>query len=81
MDYIVSHTGSIDGIACIESSCDDPKYRAIYEEDKTVRFNNKVDSLLSYEKWFFGHWHTSWGYDNRKTSKYIPLFGAGVVIK
>lgn len=81
VDYIVSHTGSIDGIACIESSCDNPKYRALYEEDKTVRFNNKVDSLLTYEKWFFGHWHTSWGYENRKTSKYIPLYSAGVVLQ
>ena len=80
VDYIVSHTGPIEGIACIESSCLEPEYREIFQQDRTVRFNNKIDSLLAYKKWFFGHWHTSWGYDNRKTSKYIPLFSSGFVI-
>ncbi len=54
--------------------------RVLFQQDRTVRFNNKIDSLLAYKKWFFGHWHTSWGYDNRKTSKYIPLFSSGFVI-
>ena len=79
-DYILSHTGPIEGISLIESSCDDPKYRELYRMDKTVRFNDKVNEIMSYKKWFFGHWHTSWGYDHRKHSKFIPLFTAGIVL-
>ena len=79
-DYILSHTGPIEGISLIESSCDDPKYRELYRMDKTVRFNDKINEIISYKKWFFGHWHTSWGYDHRKHSKFIPLFTAGIVL-
>ena len=57
VDYILSHTGPIEGIALIESSCDNPEYREFYREDKTVRFNDKINEIMSYKKWFFGHWH------------------------
>ena len=32
-------------------------------------------------KWFFGHWHSDWGYENYKESKYIPLYHQGNIIK
>ena len=81
VDYILSHTGPIEGISLVESSCDDPKYRELYRRDKAGRFNDKINEIMTYKKWFFGHWHTSWGYDNRKTSKFIPLYYAGIVLE
>lgn len=36
--------------------------------------------MISYKKWFFGHWHSDWGYENFAESKYVPLYRMGVVI-
>lgn len=80
VDYIVSHTGPIEGISCIESSCDDESCREAFLEDSNVRFNTKIDEMMTCKKWFFGHWHRDWGYDNRNESKYIPLYAAGVIV-
>ncbi len=49
--------------------------------DSNVVFNDKIDSLISYKKWFFGHWHSDWGYEHYKESKYVPLYHQGIVIK
>ncbi len=83
VDFVLSHTGPIEGIALIESSCDDPKYWELYREDRTVRFNDQINEMLSYDKWFFGHWHSDWGYANRKNEqiKFRPLYHAGIVIE
>lgn len=80
VDYIVSHTGPIEGISCVESSCDDKSCRDVFMEDSNVRFNTKIDEKMTYKKWFFGHWHRDWGYDHRNQSKYIPLHFAGVIV-
>jgi hypothetical protein len=72
-DYVLSHTGTTKGIACIASS-----FSA--ENDKTVHFNDTVDSMISYKKWFFGHWHSDSGYKNLKENKYIALYHEGVVV-
>ena len=48
--------------------------------DSNVVFNDKIDSLISYKKWFFGHWHSDWGYEHYKESKYVPLYHQGIVI-
>lgn len=80
VDYIVSHTGPIEGISCIESSVDDEECREAFMEDPNVRFNTKIDEMMTYKKWFFGHWHTSWGYDHRMESQYAPLYSAGIVL-
>lgn len=80
VDYIVSHTGPIEGISCVESSCDDESCREAFMEDPNVRFNTKIDEMMTYKKWFFGHWHRDWGYNHRSESKYIPLYSAGIVV-
>ncbi len=79
-DYVLSHTGSIDGISCIEPSVDDAECREEFMEDTTVRFNTEIDCFIEYKKWFFGHWHNDGGYDHRNESRYIPLYHEGVVI-
>lgn len=79
-DYVLSHTGPIEGISCIESSVDDAECRKEFMEDTTVRLNTEIDSFLEYKKWFFGHWHKDWGYDHRNEGRYIPLYHEGVVV-
>ena len=48
--------------------------------DPTVSFNDQIDSMIYYKKWFFGHWHSNWGYENYKTSEYVPLYHMGITI-
>ena len=74
-DYILSHTGPSAGIALTEENL---KH---LHRDSNVVFNDKIDSLISYKKWFFGHWHSNWGYEHYKESKYVPLYHQGIVIK
>ncbi len=74
-DYILSHTGSSAGIALTEENLKQ------LHRDSNVVFNDKIDSLISYKKWFFGHWHSDWGYEHYKESKYVPLYHQGIVIK
>ena len=81
VDFIVSHTGSINGISCIESSCDDPECVAAFREDSNVCFNDMIDEMMTYQRWFFGHWHKNWGYDHKNESRYVPLFVEGVVVE
>ena len=52
----------------------------IYITGDTHNTDDKIDSLISYKKWFFGHWHSDWGYEHYKESKYIPLYHQGIVI-
>ena len=80
-DFVLSHTGPLSGISCIESSCDYPEYAAACREDSNVRFNDRIDGMISYKRWFFGHWHENWGYDHRNQSRYIPLYTEGVVVE
>lgn len=72
-DYVLSHTGTTKGITCIAPSCS-------AENDKTVNFNDTVDSMISYKKWFFGHWHSDLGFDNYANSKFVPLYHKGIVL-
>lgn len=73
-DFVLSHTGPLNGIFCIESSCD-------FMEDSNVHFNDKIDGMVSYKRWFFGHWHKNWGFDHRNQSRYLPLYSEGVVVE
>lgn len=80
VDYILSHTCSISGISIVESSCDAPKYAEAFREDSNVRFCDRIDSIMTYKKWFFGHWHVDLGYENFLTGRYVPLYNSGIVI-
>ena len=79
-DYVLSHTGSSAGIALTDDFFKNEKNMREVLKDSTVMFNNKVDSIVDYKKWFFGHWHSDWGYENYKESKYVPLYHQGIVI-
>ncbi len=70
-DYVLSHTGTTKGIASFGTS---------EINDSTVTFNNNIESMISYKKWFFGHWHTDWEFDNYENSKFIPLYHAGIIL-
>ena len=79
-DYVLSHTGPSAGITLTDDFfCNEENLKQLYH-DSTVVFNDKIDSIISYKKWFFGHWHSDWGYDNSKESKYVPLYHQGIVI-
>lgn len=80
VDYVLSHNGPTYGIKCLSENNKIRDRLEEIEEESTVRFNNEIDSRLEYKKWFFGHWHSDWGFSNRDKSKYIPLYHKGVVI-
>ncbi len=79
-DYVLSHTGPTPGIACIDPYFSNEDNLAELALDSTVVFNDKIDSLVTYKKWFFGHWHSDWGYENYESATYIALYRMGVVI-
>lgn len=79
-DYVLSHTGTTAGIAAANPYFRIEEHLPALHKDSNVLFNDKVDSLVSYKKWFFGHWHRDWGYDNYRESQYIPLFHKGIVL-
>lgn len=80
-DYVLSHTGPSAGIALTDAFfCNEENLKQL-QRDSNVVFNDKIDSIISYKKWFFGHWHSDWGYENYKNSKYVPLYHQGIVIK
>ena len=72
-DYVLSHTGPSAGIQCIENLDG-------LMPDSTVKLNDEVNSRVSYKKWFFGHWHSDWGYENFARSAYVPLYHKGIVV-
>ena len=80
-DYVLSHTGPSAGIALTDDFFSNDENLKLFQQDSTVVFNDKIDSIISYKKWFFGHWHSDWGYENYKESKYIPLYHQGNIIK
>ena len=79
-DYVLSHTGTTKGIALADPYYSDEARLAELQLDSTVCFNDKIDSLITYKKWFFGHWHSDWGYENYAKSKYVLLYHEGIVI-
>lgn len=79
-DYVLSHTGTSNRIACIDSYFLNEDNLKDLKKDSTIVFNDKVDSFISYKKWFFGHWHSDWGYEHYNESKYVPLYHQGIVI-
>lgn len=79
-DFVLSHTGTSRGIVCADSFFAGEGNSAKLQKDSTVQFNDEVESMISYKKWFFGHWHSDWGYENFAESKYVPLYRMGVVI-
>ncbi len=79
-DYVLSHTGPSAGKACINPYfCDQKNVQELYR-DSNVVFNDRINSLITYKKWFFGHWHSDWGYENFNKSQYVPLFHQGIVL-
>lgn len=80
VDYILSHNGPARGIALTDPWFENEAHFALLQEDATVSFNDKIDSVVEYEKWFFGHWHTDLGYENFGESKYVALYRNGVCI-
>ena len=79
-DYVLSHTGPSAGIALTDDFFTNEENLKQLQCDSNVVFNDKIDSIISYKKWFFGHWHSDWGYENYKKSKYVPLYHMGIVI-
>ena len=79
-DYVLSHTGPSEGIRCLPP--DEIDSNTIKEglEDPTVAFNDEVNSILAYKKWFFGHWHSDWGFEHHAESPYVPIYHKGIVI-
>ena len=78
-DYILSHTGPSAGIACTDSYYLNEENLIKLKDDSNVAFNDLIDSKVTYKKWFFGHWHSDWGYDNYNSTKYVPLYHMGIV--
>lgn len=79
-DYVLSHTGPSACIALTDDFFSNEENLKQLQHDSNVVFNDKIDSMISYKKWFFGHWHSDWGYENYNESKYIPLYHQGIVI-
>lgn len=79
-DYILSHTGPSKGIACVDSYYLNEENCKQLKSDSTVCFNDEIDKIISYKKWFFGHWHSDWGYENFMNTKYVPLYRMGIVV-
>lgn len=79
-DYVFSHTGPSAGIALADCFYSNEENLLQLEKDSTVQFNNELDKIISYKKWFFGHWHSDWGYENYGESAYVPLFRQGIVL-
>ena len=80
LDFVLSHTGPSAGIALTDDFFSNEENLKQLQRDSNVLFNDKIDSCISYKKWFFGHWHSDWGYENYDKSKYIPLYHQGIVI-
>ena len=79
-DYVLSHTGPSAGIALTDDFfCNEENLKQLHR-DSNVVLNDKIDSSISYKKWFFGHWHCDWGYEHYKESKYVPLYHQGIVL-
>ena len=78
-DYVLSHTGPSAGIAETDDFFKNEKYLKEVLKDSTVVFNDKVNEMIEYQKWFFGHWHSDWGWENYNNSKYVPLYHQGIV--
>ena len=76
-DYVLSHNGPTAGIASVEEYV---KNGGEVIKDPVVAFNDQIDSMITYKKWFFGHWHSDSGYKNFKENKYIALYHEGVVV-
>ena len=57
-DYVLSHTGPSSGIALTDDFFCNEENKKQLSGDSTVVFNDKIESLISYKKWFFGHWHS-----------------------
>lgn len=79
-DFVLSHTGPSAGIACTDSYYLNEENLLELKKDSNVIFNDFIDSNITYKKWFFGHWHSDWGYENYSSSKYIPLYRMGIVL-
>lgn len=79
-DFVLSHTGTSRGIACTDSYFLNEENLAKLRKDATVCFNDEIDSMISYKKWFFGHWHSDWGYEKYLGSNCVPLFRMGIVV-
>lgn len=80
VDYIISHTDTSKGLSCFENEYRNTDFLYSAKRDSTVIFNDIIDSKVNYKKWFFGHWHTDWGYENYSESKYVPLYKKGICI-
>ena len=79
-DYVLSHTGTAKGIELIDPYYSNTEQLVELRKDSTVCFNDTIDSLITYKKWFFGHWHSDWGYENYTKSEYVPLYHEGIII-
>lgn len=79
-DYVLSHTGPSKGITCTDSYYLNEENLAQLKTDSTVVFNDSIDSKIAYKKWFFGHWHSDWGYEHYQSTKYVPLYRRGIVL-
>ena len=79
-DFVLSHTGPSAGIALTDVFFNNEENVKLLQRDSNVIFNDQIDSIIRYKKWFFGHWHSDWGYEHYNESKYIPLYHQGIVI-
>ncbi|MBR5033238.1 MAG: metallophosphoesterase [Treponema sp.] len=79
-DYVLSHTGPSAGIALTDDFFKNEKNMKEVLKDSTVGFNDKVAEMIEYKKWFFGHWHSDWGWENFSGSKYVAVYHQGIMI-
>ena len=79
-DYILSHTGPSEGIACADSYYLNEDNLKQLHSDSNVQLNDEIKNIITFQKWFFGHWHSDWGYENFHSSKFIPLYRMGIII-
>lgn len=79
-DYVLSHTGPTNGIVLADNYFYNEENLKQLHRDTNVLFNDKIDKIITYKKWFFGHWHSDWGYENYSDSKYVPLYRQGIVL-
>lgn len=67
MIYITGDTHNTEDMSNLSSKnmklcCMEENLKQLHR-DSNVVLNDKIDSSISYKKWFFGHWHSDWGKD------------------
>ena len=73
MDYVLSHAAPREIIRRMGHSPGD-------HDLELTGFLEWVMYQTEYKAWFFGHWHSDWGYENLAQARHVPLYHRGVVV-